>query len=300
MSGSSLATEQLKDVRTDAGLRAALTQVRSDGDWDSPTGRLVVHALRAASRRWQARHADVVDPHRIEHLVGAAWEMVATHVDAVIGARSPWAFIHAAMWHVSCSTVLADDLGVSERHARHLLQSRTLSTLPKLHTTVRLGTSQTMEYVPAHTGDSSSDPVADEALDHIEPDPTADWDDALKILHDELVSAGAPSVPAAEAIRAAVEAAASTDSPSRMHTQVYRSGLAGGLDRDQLRALAELVIGTRRGGPGESAWWMLRRSLADGERPALREHPKLAARVERFAAPFRTTSAHPTELALSA
>ncbi|NDL56987.1 hypothetical protein [Phytoactinopolyspora mesophila] len=287
MSGSTSNRVGVGDIFTDDGLRAALRRVMDGEGWDSPVGQLVVDALRAMSHRWTVPHADVVDPHRLDHLVGLAWEMLVTYPEKVVSARSPWGMINVALWHRACSAALADELGVSERHARQLMQSNVRSRLQAgaLHTTVRLGEGTTFERASTEPA-ARRDPVGDEALGNVHAEPTEDWDEALRLLQTELVEAGVPPEQTVEAIQQVIEVIAAAHSRSYMHTEVYRSPQLAGLDHAQRRALAELLIGTRRGGAADSAWWTLRCRLADGERPQLRAYPKFAARVAKFAAPF--------------
>ncbi|NED97935.1 hypothetical protein G1H11_21790 [Phytoactinopolyspora alkaliphila] len=281
------------DVCSNDGLRAALRRMPADGGWDGPTGRAVIDALRSVARRWISPYGAIEDPHRADHLAGLAWEFLKTDAESVLRARSPWSLLRTAMRHLASAATLADELGVSERHARHLLESKVRSRMPAhhLHTMIRVGDCAETRFGSGSNGNASDDPVSDEVLAALDVDVTADWDQALRTVHEDLVAAGAPATVAADAILGVIDAASSADSKSRMHTAVYRCEQLNGLTHTQRRALAELLIGTRRGGPEESAWLALRREC-QGEGSGRTVTPSaFAARVDRFAAPFRNAAA---------
>jgi O-acetyl-ADP-ribose deacetylase (regulator of RNase III) len=104
-------SESTGDVYTNDGLRAALAQVRREGGWEGPTGSAVIGALRSVAHRWIAPHGAITDPHRVEHLIGLAWEFLATETDTVLRARSPWSLLRASMLHLANAASLADELG---------------------------------------------------------------------------------------------------------------------------------------------------------------------------------------------
>lgn len=271
------------DVRTDDGLRQALARVPWEGAWDGPIGRLIITALWGkASGLVNRQRSDVHDAHRVQHLVGLGWEYLAQHTAYVVAARSPWAVLHTVMRLHARTAELGDELGVSERRARELTRSE---RRVEAHTATRLG----MERAPMQKHRQTSEPeIAD------------DWDAALRELRDQLVVAGAPPVVTDHAISAVLDVL-STVRRSHAHTEVYRSSQLDGLDHDQRRALVELLIGTRRDGPGSSAWLALRQAPERGEMPWVSLDSDAAARMVRFASPFRQeVQPEQPELALSA
>ncbi len=282
------------DVRTDDGLRQALTRVPREGGWDGPIGRVVITALWGKASGLVARQrSDVRDAHRVQHLVGLGWEYLAQHTSYVVAAGSPWAVLHTVMRLQARTAELGDELGVSERRARELTRSE---RRVEAHTATRLG----VERAPLQKRRQASDLVDDAAPGESDPEDTAGWDAALRELRDQLVAAGAPPAATDRAISAVLDVL-STARRSHAHTEVYRSSQLDGLDHEQRRALVELLIGTRRDGPGSSAWLALRRAPERGELPWASMDPAAAARMARFASPFRQ-DAQPQqpELALSA
>ncbi|NED96826.1 hypothetical protein G1H11_16075 [Phytoactinopolyspora alkaliphila] len=292
----------ISDIRTDDGLRDALGRLPAEGGWDGPLGRRIVATLAAAARHWVRSHTyDVVDPHRREHLTGVAWEFVATNTSAVIAARSPWGLLITAMRHHAAAEALADELSTSARHAKNLLEEKVRARLPTpLHSAVRPGLAHETTATQPASSKTNDDPVSHEVLAHLEPDPTADWDNALRALYDELLAAGAPSEKTAAAIENVIDASCSTTSRSRMHTAVYRSTSMLDLTHAQRRALTELLIGTRRGGPEQSTWLAIRRSIASGEEPAMSTDVVAATRIARFASASQQDPASVRQLAMSA
>ncbi|PSL08184.1 hypothetical protein CLV30_101151 [Haloactinopolyspora alba] len=279
------------DVRTDDGLRQALARMPQEGGWDGPLGRVVISALwDKASALVNRQRSDVRDAHRVPHLVGLGWEYLAQHAAYVAGARSPWAVLHTVMRRQARAAELGDELGVSERRAR---ESTRTERRVEAHTATRLG----VDHPPTdHVGDPTQDPTAGAAV----PAWTGGWDAALRELRDQLVAAGAPAAATDDAISAVLDVL-STVRRSHAHTEVYQSTRLDGLDRDQRRALLELLIGTRRGGPASSAWLALRQAPERGELPWASIDRAAAARFARFASPFRqATRARESEFALSA
>lgn len=274
------------DVRTDDGLREALVRVPADGGWDGPIGRAVVDALEQVAYRW-VRRSDIVDSQLAKHLVGVAWEFLATNTETVVGARSPWSLLHAAMRRRGAAEVLGAELCTSARHARKLSETAVrLRLAAPVHTAARVSV-ETSGIFDAGSDVSADDPVGDQAVRLGDPDGVSGWDDALRMIYRVLVRAGAPPKQTAEAITAVVDVIGSAESRSRMHTAVYQSPQLGCLSHDQRRALAELLIGTRRGSPESSVWLTLHRALDGGEQPDVHTHPGFASRVDAFAAPYR-------------
>lgn len=268
------------DVRTDDGLREALARVPTDGGWDGPVGRLIVAALRGkASELVNRQRSDVRDPHRVAHLVGHGWEYLATYTTSVAAAHSPWGMLHTAMRRHARAAELADELGVSEQTAKELTRSQRRI---EAHTATRLGVDQP----PMRRHEQADDPTGDAVTAETELEEPDDWDDALRLLRDQLVAAGAPPTQTDRAISGVLDVLSSVRR-SHAHTAVYRSNRLEGLNHDQRRALVELLIGTRRGGPATSAWLSLRRAPDRGELPWASIDPAAAARMARFVSPFR-------------
>ncbi|NEE01209.1 hypothetical protein [Phytoactinopolyspora halotolerans] len=280
------------DVRTDDGLREALDEIVSGGGWDGRLGRHLLDALGEASHRWALRRSDVVDADLATHLVGVAWEFIATHLEMVKGARSPWRLIHVRMRQHASTEVRAEELCTSARHARKLGESAVRARhAASLRTAARVSPEQ-MAFFDAEVRDRSvMDPVSEQVLQLSEPAGMADWDEALRSVHAALVAAGAPPLETAEAISAVVDSVSKAESRSRTHTTVYRSPQLEWLSPAQRRALAALLIGTRRGGPPSSTWLELHRShLRDRAGVWSKE---AFARVTAFVEPFGSATQRP-------
>jgi hypothetical protein len=268
------------DVRTDDGLRSALVRLPSSGGWDGPLGRLVLAevARRAAREARRVRTvADAADPEYARHLVGVAWECLETQTESVIGARSPWAYVHQVMARAAAVEASARDRMCSPDAARR--DSGTAAP----HTARRIDEATVLEAMTPLGGDPTGDAATTAAEQELFP---ARWDPALVDMVEQLVAEGADRATTIEAVEVLLDVLQTTTSRSRVHTTAYRSGeLRSLLSRHQVRVLTDLLLGSRREGPRGSAWLLLRQARAEGRRLRLAEAPRpFRDRVVEFAA----------------
>ena len=258
----------MDDIRTDQGLRNTLLELSDAGAWNGPTGRALLSHFRrladAVARR-AFRHGDVVDPHLVDHLVSVAWEVTHEQTAQVVAADRPWAYVATAMTRAATSQIRAAGLLTAPRAATDLAR--------QAHRTARrLGA------MPAWLDDVASAHPRDATAPRR-------WDPALRVLHGELVGAGAPTDASAEAIDLALDVLQQTMRRSWLHHTAYRDPrLSTALSRTQVRALMDLLIGSRRDGPPGSAWLALRRAVSAGKKPILADvHPQSMPKVRALA-----------------
>lgn len=258
---------QMHDLRTDPGLRESLIDLTHDGGWNGPAGRAVLYEFRRladAIARRAFRGSDIYDPHLVDDLVSVAWEVAHEQTSQVIGADRPWAYVASAMTRAAATEIRAAELLTAPRAARDLAGQGQ-------RTARRLGSSAAwLDSIPPR---------------HIDAAPLRQWNPALRALHSELIRAGAPTVLAAEAIDMALDVLQLTLRRSWLHHTAYRDArLGASLSRTQVRALMDLLIGSRRDGPDGSAWLALRRAVAVGRQPTLAEvHPQSLPKVRALA-----------------
>ncbi|SDU17526.1 hypothetical protein [Jiangella alkaliphila] len=281
------------DASTDEGLKRALRKLHTAEDWNGPVGRAVIDQLRLralAVVRASRASADLTVAHLVDGLISIGWEIATAQRADILAADRPWGLIVRALARAAVQEVRSAELVTSGDGTRWAVAGG-------WHTARRLGmdgAQVTDRLVPAR-----HDPTGDAVTESRPDDPAVRWDPGLIGLRDELVATGSPRALATELISAALDVLQLTRRRSHVHYTAYRDErLARLLATHQIRALVDLLIGTRRDGPAGSAWLALREaaqaggpvSLADAHPQSL---PRLAVLAQAWTRPTsRAVSGH--------
>jgi hypothetical protein len=281
----------ITDVRTDEGFREALIFLPTGGGWNGPTGRLILSEVRRRAKILAAkvqRASDVRDEGLADDMVSFVWEVLSSRRDSVIGASSPWGVVTTTLLRRARSEIRAAELLSGSRVARREVERHASKTVR------RYGDWAEIEAQAQEAWGSATTRVT--AL--------TDWDEGLKALHAELVAAGAPAGAAREAIEGALEFLERGVRRSWVHHAAYRDvRLTAQMSRTQVRALMDLLIGSRRHGAAGSAWLALRRAAQEGRPARIAEaHPQSVRKVRALVEPWLgkgSWDAHPRQLELA-
>lgn len=265
----------IADIRTDEGLREALILLPTLGGWNGPMGRLILAEVRRRAATLAAkvqRTSDIRDLGLADDLVSFAWEVLSSRRDLMIGAGSPWGVVTTTLLRRARNETRATELLSGSRVARREVEKHASKTVS------RYGDWAEIE---ARVQQVSGLGDAREAAH-------SDWDEGLKALHGELVAAGAPPRAARDAIEGALELLERGVRRSWVHHKAYRDGrLTTQMNRTQVRALMDLLIGSRRHGAAGSAWLALRQAAQDGRPARIAEaHPQSVRKVRALVEPW--------------
>ena len=267
------------DVSTDRGLQTALLVMETSQAWESALGRAVidqVHLRARATASAVRRSCDVAMGDLVQALVGRGWEVLVTQREELIDVDRPWGVVVRAMSRAAARDARAAELLTSSSASR-------FAVVGGWHTARRFGLDSAT--VTDRANDAVADPTGEAAVEDRDVDGTAAWDPALRTLRDELVAAGAPPAMAVEVLAAALDVLSMTTRRSHVHFTAYRDErLTRMLNRAQIRALMDLLIGSRREGPEGSAWLALRAAgRSDQSASLLDAHPQSMSRVQTIA-----------------
>lgn len=208
----------------------------------------------------ERRTGQPADTHRAADLTSRAWELLATRPDLIVGAANPWGYLTRCLLTAGINAAVAERLLVRD--------------------VVVQGGGVSASVAPQRVGEHID--ILDRApvqFDGCEP-VGSDWDAALKRLHTDLVTAGAPAQVTAAAIDRVIDVVATHRRGHREAAVKRDRALAGiGLTPRQTTALLALVGGTRRGGPDESLWARLRDETG---RHAAVLTPAVQARIDEY------------------
>lgn len=259
-------------MRTDEGLRQALGMLAASGNWEGPLGRRVLEQMRLramviAHRVCSDSHVSANGNDLADDIVGRAWEAFILRPQDILGSQRPWKVLATILAVAARGEYLADAFGTNARAARRYVSDSFRSPLR---------TDIERDFVHQSAGPLVSGGWR--------------WDVGLRALHDELVREGAPPRLAVEAINAALDILGESMRRSWIHTRAYRDErLTRMLSHDQIRALIDLLIGSRREGSEGSAWLALRDAAQDARPLRLADvHPRSVRRVRMFVAPWVT------------
>lgn len=223
---------------------------------------------RAAASRAKAS-CDVPLPDLADELVGWGWQLLHKKREHVIAADSPWGLVWCALVRRAQQEARGAELLTAPERSRRAL-------IAHAHTPGRAG--ETWGVFDSADA-STTDPVGDQAAESADERSVDDWDRGLVALHAELVDHGASPVWATEVISAGLDVL-TTARRSYVHYEAFRDErLARMLTRPQVRALMNLLIGSRRGGAADSAWYALRSAGEDCRARLAVVHPKSVARL---------------------
>lgn len=288
--GGDTTSTAIADVGTDVGLQAVLRQIVNSSDWDGPLGRLVIDQVCRRAKlvaRDIRRSCDVSLTDLVDALVGVGWEVLVSQRNDLLVAERPWGVIVKAMSRAASRDARAAELLTSS--------SSRAGIDGGWHTARRFG----LDTATAERGDkASTDPTGDAAVEGDDLDGTGQWDRALRALRDELVDAGAPLPMATEVLATALDIATSTTRRSYVHYTAYRDErLTAMLNREQIRCVIDLLIGSRREGPSGSAWLALREAANSAAPLSLAAaHPQSLNRVRTIAQAWAAPLAAGAEL----
>ncbi|SDT37592.1 hypothetical protein [Jiangella sp. DSM 45060] len=265
----------ITDIRTDEGLREALVLLPTRGGWNGPAGRLILAEVRRRAVTLAARvqrTSDIREESLPDDMVSFAWEVLSSRRDSVIGAGSPWGVVTTALLRRARNEVRAAELLSGSRVARREVEKHGSKTVS------RYGDWAEIE---ARVQDAWGSADARKTAQF-------EWDEGLKALHAELVAAGAPARAARDAIEGALELLEHGVRRSWLHHVAYRDvRLAAQMSRTQVRALMDLLIGSRRHGAAGSAWLALRQAAQDGRPAKIAEaHPQSVRKVRALVEPW--------------
>jgi hypothetical protein len=282
----------ITDIRTDEGLREALALLPTRGGWNGPTGRLILAEVRRRAVTVAAkvqRTSDVREAGLADDMVSFAWEVLSSRRDSVASASSPWGVVTTTLLRRARNEIRAAELLSGSRVARREVERHASKTVS------RYGDWAEIEARVQEVSRSAGDPAT----------VSNDWDEGLKALHAELIAAGAPPRAARDAIEGALELLERGVRRSWVHHMAYRDvRLTAQMSRTQVRALMDLLIGSRRHGAAGSAWLALRQAAQDGRPAKIAEaHPQSVRKVRALVEPwlgndFRDGRPRQLELAL--
>jgi hypothetical protein len=265
----------ITDIRTDVGLREALVLLPKRGGWNGPMGQRILMEVRRRARAIVARVArmsHVPQEDLADDLVAFAWEMLSVRLDSVIGAGSPWGVVTTALLRRARNEARAAELLNGSRAARREVEVYAAKAARRYGDWTQLEAHFREVVGP---GDDSKASLNE-------------WDAGLKALHAELVAAGAPPKAAEEAIEGALELLERGVRRSWVHHAAYRDRrLTAQMNRTQVRALMDLLIGSRRHGAAGSAWLALRQAAQEGRPPRIADaHPQSKQKVRALVDPW--------------
>lgn len=257
----------LASVGSNTGFRERLEQVAAAGSWDCPAGgELIAEFASRCGRRAgviAAKGGVSLRNSLADDLTGRMWEHVDAKPDTYLAAGSPWGFFQRQLlWTADevCTGqqwLTADPAGGTER-----------SQLGRQAVPARYESAAVLAEMIGP--DAGSAPV-----DHRE----AAVRDGLAGLIDGLVDAGMDRTRAVEAVGAAADLLMAHSSRHLAHTRAYADPtLTGLLPRDEIRALMNLIVGTRRGGAESSALGALITAAEHGQRMDLAQATSTAWR----------------------
>lgn len=228
--------------------------------------------------RGARRSCDVSMAELVDSLVGLGWEVLVAQRDDLVRAERPWGVVVKAMSRAASRDARAAEL-LTSTGSRAVIDGG-------WHTARRFG----LDTHAADGAGSDFDPTGDAAVGGSDDDGTATWDAALRGLRDELVAAGVPVASATEVLASALDVITSTKRRSYVHHTAYRDErLTSMLNREQIRCLIDMLIGSRREGPAGSAWLAMREAAASGSTASLKNaHPQSFARVRAIAQAWAT------------
>ncbi|WP_147375244.1 hypothetical protein [Jiangella rhizosphaerae] len=210
----------------------------------------------------------------VDDMVSFAWELLSTRTNSVLDAERPWSWLATAMRRAAQGEARAAELVTAPRKARTEIEQHQTKTLPRLggqlddHPKVQSMVDSSVSLRSGTVGSA--------------------WDAGLRALHAELVAAGAPAEAAAEAIECALDILEQTVRRSWIHHTAYRDvRLTAQMSRTQVRALIDLLIGSRRHGAAGSAWLALRQAAQEGRPVKIAEvHPQSVRKVRALVEPW--------------
>lgn len=274
---------------TDDGLKQALRQLGSAEDWNGPVGHAVLEQVRLRAVRVvngpSTRH-DVMISHLVDGLVGVGWEIMTAQRDEILAADRPWGFVVRALGRAAVQELRSSELVTSGEGARW-------ARADGWHTARRMGMDNAG--ILNRLAPAGHDPTAGAAIEGPLDDGTRRWDPGLRGLRAEFVAAGASRAIATELINAALDVLQLTLRRSHVHYVAYRDPrLTQRLTPPQIRALVDLLIGSRRGGPEDSAWLALREAASAGDPVSLAvAHPQSLSRLRVLAQAWTDPSTQP-------